>query len=63
VLYPGDLVAGCTLVFSELGFNDNLRVELIGYNKIRRLVETCQAFGTFGLAEDRMMGVLNYGAE
>src|SRR5437588_8200969 len=51
MLHSGYLVAGCVVVFSKLRFNDNLRVELIRHDEIRRLIKPDNALGSLGFTE------------
>lgn len=39
MLYSSYLITGCAIIFSKLRFDDDLRIEIIRYDKIRRLVE------------------------
>ncbi len=50
MLHPGYLVTRGTVVFRNLGFNDNLRIELVGNNEIWGLIETRDALRTLGLS-------------
>ena len=45
------LVAGCAVVLSEFGFNNDLRVILVGNNEVWGLVEAGYALGASGFAE------------
>src|SRR5213078_4621138 len=50
VLHPSNFVAGGAVVFSDLRFNNYLRIEFAGNYKIRCLVETGQALRSFSLS-------------
>ena len=50
MLDTGHLVSRRAVVLRRLRFNDHLGIELVGGHEVRRLVETGQTFGTFGLA-------------
>ena len=44
MLNTGDLVARRTVVFRQLGLDDDLRIELVGDDEVGSLVEAGQAF-------------------
>ena len=50
MLNAGDFIPGRAVVFGDLGFNDDLRIELIGDDEIRCLVKPFDALGPLGLA-------------
>jgi hypothetical protein len=50
MLNAGGFVACRAVVFGNLGFDDDLEMELVGDDEIGRLVEARDAFGAFGLS-------------
>ena len=50
-LHARNLVASRAVVFRELGLDQGHRVELIGNDEVRGLVETVDTLGALGLAE------------
>ena len=50
VLDPGNLVPGRTVVFGELGLDDDLGIDLVGDDKVRRLIEAGEPLRAPGLA-------------
>ncbi len=57
VLNPGNLISGCTVIFSEFRFDDDLWIELVGDNKIRCLIKTRHPFSSlcFSITDPRLV--------
>ena len=51
VLDARDLVASGAVVFSDLRLNDDLRIEFVGYDEIRRLIKARDPFRPLRLSE------------
>ena len=51
MLYTGDLITRCSIIFRDLGFDNNLGIELTRHNKIGRLVKAGHSLGTTRLSK------------
>ncbi len=44
------LIAGCSIIFSDFSFNNDLGIEFTGNNKIRSLIKPGNFLSTFGFS-------------
>ena len=63
VLHSGNLIAGRAVILGYFSLNNDLRVELVRYDEIWRLIETGDALGSLGLASAYSGGVKRIGLD